>query len=125
MSQGEPSNEFTVLDWIGTLVALASVVALLGFPFIAKSFRAMFLDFGNSLDSLPLLTRLALTPWFPLVLASPACLCLWAGSRRARPLRQRRLFVVGAFVLGIAGLAVCFVGVYEPVFQVSDKIKAD
>lgn len=119
----DANGEFTTLDWIGTIVAGCAVAALAAFPYEGRSFDAMFRDFGAR-EQLPLLTRLALTPWFPELLSLPAVVALVIGLRGSAPLKRRRLAVVTAFCLGVIGLGVCLAGVYEPIFDVAGKVRS-
>lgn len=113
---------FTVLDWIGTIVALAAIAGLALFPI--SGFRSTFHDLGSSED-LPFLTRVALVPGFPLMLALPAVLSLAMGVRTRVQLRTRRTWIVAAFGLVCLGFALCAVAMYLPIFSLAGKIKAE
>jgi len=113
---------FTVLDWIGTLVTGAAIAGLMLFP--VGSYRKIFQDFGSPQD-LPLLTRIVLSPGFPLVLALPALVSIGLGFRERRRVSRRRTWVVAAFGLACLGFAVCVVAMYLPIFTLAGKIKAD
>jgi hypothetical protein len=118
-----PSTQtFTVLDWIGTLVAGATILSLMVLPL--AGFGQMFRDLGGA-ETLPLLTRLALLPGFTLVLALPAVASFVSGLRSRRGLSRRRMWIVVAFGLGCLGHGICAVAMYVPIFSLSDKIKAD
>ena len=112
---------FTALDWIGAALAGAVALALGLFPIVGRAFGGMFEDLGAR-AALPLLTRLATSGWFPPALAIPAVAAL-ALAVRPGPLGPRRGLVVGAFLLGAAGLATCLVGVYLPVFALAGAVK--
>ena len=72
-------QEFTALDWIGTLVAGATIAWLVVLPL--AGFGAIFRDLDSTSD-LPLLTRIALLPYFTLVLALPAIASFFRARRR-------------------------------------------
>jgi hypothetical protein len=115
-------QQFTVLDWIGTLVTGSTIAGLMLFP--VGSFRTVFHDLGSPQD-LPLLTRIALFPGFPLILALPALVSFALGLRPRHRLSQRRMWIVAAFSLGCLGSALCVVAMYLPIFTLAGKIKAD
>lgn len=115
---------FTVLDWLGTVVAGFSALALAMFPITGRSFAGMFNDLGSRAE-LPLLTRLATTTWFPLLLVIPVVTTLALGLRGRHALSTRRLWIVSAFLLGGVSFAVCLVGVYLPIFSIAGAIVDD
>ena len=119
-----PSQRFTTLDWIGTVVASFNAVGLLSLPVTGRSFASMFHDFGTG-DHLPALTKLAISWWFPATLGALVLGGVVMGVRQPAPIQQRRAWIVGAFVLGGIGLAVCLIGMYLPIFAVADAIKAE
>ena len=92
------SERFSTLDWIGAVFASFSAFGLLMFPLAGRTFAGMFNDLGSR-ETLPLLTKLATSMWFPVVLAVPVIAALIMGFRQNRPLTSRRAWVVGAFVL--------------------------
>lgn len=110
----------TALDWIGGTVAAATALPLLLLALrVVPTFREMFAEFGSVL---PWLTQLALMQW-PLVLwalVPPAVLGL-AASRPS--LKQRRLGIVAAFLLGAAGLAAGWWALYLPIFALAGNIE--
>lgn len=113
----------TALDWIAALVAGTNLVALLAFPVIGRSFGAIFQDLGGA--NLPLLTRLATSFWFPGAMAVPGAAALAMALRAKVPLATRRAWIIGAFATAVAGLALCGLGLYLPLFRIGDAIKAD
>ena len=119
---GTSPQKFTVLDWIGTLATGLTIAGLMAFP--AASFRTIFHDLSSP-DDLPLLTRMALYPWFSVVLAAPALVAFAFGLQPRRRLSLRRKCIAGAFLLACLGSAVCVVAMYLPVFTITGKIKAD
>ena len=122
MALDDRGQDFTTLDWIGTLIAATTALGLLVFPIAAQSFATMFREFGSR--DLPALTRLALSWWFPVVLALPVIATFGLGLRGSAPIQHRRAWVVVAFVLGCFGIGICLVGVYLPIFSLAGSIKA-
>jgi hypothetical protein len=80
---------FTVFDWLGTIVAGFTIVGLLLFPLVGRTFHGMFEHFGSQAN-LPLLPRLSTLWWFPLVFALAVAGFLALGLRSRTPLPQRR-----------------------------------
>ena len=120
-----PAREpFTVLDWVGTVAAGFSFVSLLTFPIAGRAFASMFESVGTP-ASMPLLTQLATSIWFPLLLALPVGACLGLGLRLHRPLPTRRALVVSAFVLGCLFFGLCLIGTYLPIFAIASAVKAE
>jgi hypothetical protein len=118
----EVQQRFTTLDWIGATVAGFAALGLLAFPVAGRAFTLMYRDFGSS--TVPALTRLATSWWFPVALGLLSVTGLSLGFR-ATALQRRRMWVVGAFFLAGIGLALCLVGAYLPIFSLSDKIKGE
>jgi hypothetical protein len=119
------AGSFTVLDWIGALFAGKAVIGLLAFWFVAgRSFESTFRDLGSA-EQLPMLTRIVISSWFPTTVGLIAAVGLALGIRPGAALRRRRAWIVGAFVLGGAGLGLCVVGAYLPVFELAGKIKSE
>ncbi len=119
-----PHERFTILDWLGTVAAGFSVVGLLLFPIAGWSFAGMFEDMGSR-ASLPLLTRLATSAWFPLALAVPVVVSLAFGLRASTRLSRRLAWVVGAVILVGAAFGLCLIGTYLPVFAIAGAVKAE
>lgn len=113
---------FTVLDWIGAVLSAFGVLGLLVFPIAGRTFARMYDDVSGSSD-LPIVTRLATSVWFPLLLAIPAIACLALALRRGTALRRRRALVVGAFLSSATSFGVCLVGVYLPLFTLARAIR--
>lgn len=112
----------TAGDWIGFVMAAGLVVGLLAFPLFAGPFEAMFADFGAGAH-LPVLTQLALTPWFaPLLAVLPAGALGVALMPRFSRL-GRRLAIVAAFIAGSVLLAGCVVALYLPIVALSGAIQ--
>ncbi len=116
-----PRSQLTAFDWIG--IVLVAVVASLLFTVpiaSAPTFEKMFREFSVEL---PPLTRLVLRPWFAIGggLASLATCAL--AAKRSLSIAKRRLFIVLGFVVGLAAIALCLIGLYLPVFQLAGSIQ--
>ncbi len=118
------TDRLTTLDRMGIVIASSTAIGLMLFPVAGATFSGMFTDVGASKD-LPLLTRLATSAWFPLLLVLPVVACLVMGLRRKTPLAVRRAWIVGAFALGCVSFALCLVGMYLPVFAIANAIRAE
>ena len=116
------SADFTVLDWVGLVLVLLPVSFLLTWPWLlAPAYRSMFSDFGGEL---PLLTQLVLSPWLTLAFAVVSLgLVGGAALLRGASIGNRRALAVVAFVVALVGVAMCFLGVYLPIFQLADAIE--
>lgn len=113
----------TALDWIAIVVTGLLALGLLSFPVVGAQYRAMYADFGS--QPLPLLTRLAVSLWFPPLLGALVAAAVAIAVARGVSLGTRRGLVVGAFILGAICLASCWVAVYLPIFQLAGQIRAD
>lgn len=112
-----------MLDWIGLVVVLLLNGFLVTWPaLIAPTYRAMFSEFATEL---PLFTRLALSLWLPLgfVALSVGLVTAAALLRTNLGIGNRRALAVLAFVVALAGVATCIVGVYLPIFQLAGAIE--
>ena len=114
-------SRFTVLDWIGvSLVPLGPLFCVAFAFFFAPAFRQMFRDFGGPL---PVFTELVLAPWFPCILALLPLLLLALALGADFKLASRRGLLVLAFLLGLAGPAVCLAAAYAPIFSLAGRIQ--
>ncbi len=87
---------------------------------VGPSFQKMFEDFGGEI---PALTRLALMPWFPLLLGLiPASMVALALSGKPS-LGVRRGLLVGAMVLSLSASGLCLCALYLPIFEIAGAIK--
>src|SRR5262245_55399988 len=118
-SRTEPPPTFTTLDWIGTVVAGFGALGLALFPIAGRTFGSMFRDLGSA-SQLPALTSLAISWWFPLILALVVATGLVFGVRRTSSIQRRRAWIVAAVILGAAGFALCLVGAYLPILAIAD-----
>jgi hypothetical protein len=118
-------EHLTAGDGIAMIITGMQAALLLAFPWVVGwRFEQMFLEFGAT-TGLPLLTRLALSIWFPVSLGAATALGPVLGCISAVPLRHRRAALVATFVFGWAALGVCMTGVYVPIFGLAGRIKAD
>jgi hypothetical protein len=124
MTSADPSQSFTTLDWIGTVVTGTNALGLLLFPLAGRSFALMFQEFGAE-NKLPALTHLAISWWFPMMFGVLVAAGVVLGIRRTTPIERRRAWIVGAFVLGGVGFGVCLAGVYLPIFALADAIQGE
>jgi hypothetical protein len=114
----------TVLDWIGTVIALVSTGGLFLWPFSAgPAFRQIFLEIGT--DALPTLTELAVTSWFApaLGLVSLGSTFVGALAAQALPIGTRRALIVTGFIIAVAGLALCLAGAYLPIVDLAGAVR--
>jgi hypothetical protein len=118
-------RQFTALDGIAVFLTGLLAAFLVAFAFvIAPRFQAMFSDFGAK-DALPPLTRLTLSRWFPLALGASTAAGPVLALMPSIPMVQRRWFLVAAFVFGFAAIGTCWVGMYQPIFDLAVKIEAE
>jgi hypothetical protein len=110
------------LDWIAAIAAALEAAALFVFPLVGRSFAVVFRDLGGEL---PLLTRLAISPWFPLSLAALVGAGIAVGARTKTNAPLRRGMLVGAWVTGGLALGACLVGLYWPIFAIAGAIKPE
>ncbi len=111
------------LDGIALFLTGLLTACILAFPFlVAPSFAAMFRDFGG-FNSLPALTKLVLTRWFPLTLGATAAIGPVLACVPSIPAVHRRWVLVASFVFGCAAMGVCVVGMYAPIFALAGAIK--
>jgi hypothetical protein len=115
-------EHLTSLDGIAVFLTGLLTAFLMAFPFlVAPVFAGMVRDFGAA--SLPALTTLVLSRWFPVALGALTASGPVLGCIPAIPLAHRRRVLVAAFVCGSAAVGVCLVGLYEPIFELVGKIK--
>ncbi len=118
----QPAGELTALDWIAVVLSGLLALSLVTLPLaVAPAFAAMFRDFGGPL---PAVTRLVLQPWLaPALSLAPVGLLAAALSRPHASLRERRVLIVAAFVLGLGAGAFCLCSLYAPIFALAGAIK--
>jgi hypothetical protein len=120
----EPSEErLQSLDIAGIVTSALGAIGLFLFPLASAPFAGMFKDFGNV--ELPLLTRVALTTWFPISLGCLAAACAFLGVRMRSSLPRRRALILVAVLSAAGGMIACVIGMYLPIFALAGSIKAD
>ena len=112
---------FTLLDRLATYLAAAPALVLVAFPLVSRTFADMYKDFGGPL---PWSTRVALLPWFPLLLAAVVVALLVVASR-AGTLSSRRILIAFAFVFGCTSVGLCILAMYLPLFGVAGSIQPE
>lgn len=121
MNRIEHANTFTVLDWIGIVYVVGSILGLFVFPKIALIFNKMFMDFGGVL---PTLTEVVLKPWFSIVLGL-ICLCIfsmqWLPAIKGN-INRKRAVIILSFLAISAALAICMIGLYLPIFKMAGSV---
>jgi hypothetical protein len=118
-------EELSALDGIAVATTSLQAAFLCAFPWLAgRFFQSMFADIGTA-SPLPLLTRLAVTVWFPVTLGATTASGPVLGCIPAVPLAIRRRTLIAAFVFGCAAIGACLVGLYLPIFELAGKIKAE
>jgi hypothetical protein len=122
MREEEADERPTPLDRFGFLLGGLGVVGLATFPIVGRRYAAMFSDFGGQL---PTLTLLAISWWFPVLLALVDVCLLAAFAGPWLPLRSRRASIVAALLVAGVGFALCVVGLYLPIFSLAGAIKAE
>lgn len=90
------------LDWLLVWLALTLTGSLIAMPLTVAPMFAGLVGSGDP----PLLTRLALAPWFPPLLALPPAAMLIAARRTMR----RRLVIATAAAVALAAMLVCLTG---------------
>lgn len=116
------SKAFIVFDLVGLAWGALSVLFSLAVVLrVAPHFATIFREPGNG--SLPWLTRLCLTPWFPLIVGAIPLLVMGAGMLTKVPIAARALLVgIGAF-FAVAQVVVFIVAMYLPIFSVAAGIQ--
>ena len=114
-------QQFTVLDWVGLGVGWLVVLALASVPFtLAPQWQRMFKDMGGTL---PPITTLSLSLWFPLSLAALGASLLAASLLLRGRLLHRRLAVALAVLIALSSLALLLIGLYAPIFTLAGAVK--
>lgn len=107
------------IDVIAFVLGVLLLLEALGVAIASRTFMTMFRDFGGTL---PLVTRLFLTPVVPLGAALGAMAFAVEGALRRRSESAMLLRVIVEIV--VAGLIVLgfVVGVYSPIFAISAAV---
>lgn len=121
MDDSRGTGSITVVDGIGLVFGLFgfawSVVAVL---VVAPKFAEMFADFGGEL---PAFTKLCLSPWFPFALGLMPLAVSGVGIATNAPRGSRVIFMAVAILLTLATPAVFLIGMYLPIFGISEAIR--
>jgi hypothetical protein len=122
MNNTQSPNEFTILDWIGCVLVGMAILHLFYFY---PSFTAVASDMFTALGGeLPLLTAIALKPWFgPLIGAfcTGIFALQWVGWFRKR-LSRRRMIVVASFIIAVFFDSLCVLALYLPIFRMAKVV---
>lgn len=114
-------GELTGIDWFRVVIASLGVMFCCQFALsIGPRFQKLFEDFGGEL---PVLTRLALMPWFPLLLGLIPALMVALALVGKTSLGVRRGLIVGALFLSLSASGLCLYGIYSPIFVIAEGIK--
>lgn len=117
------SQDFTVLDWVGTIMSAVGVIFLLSWPWTyGRAFSSMFADVGGPL---PAITSIAIGGWIaPLVGIVAGALIVSGCFRKAASLNRRRVSIVIGFVVAFGGVAFCLWATYLPIMDLAGAVKA-
>ena len=123
-----PTNQtdlgtLTVLDWLGGVWIGFAILGLIMFPVVASFFHSTYADFGDV--DLPVLTVFVTQLWVAPVLALVPFALLTHGLRVKVELNRRRFLLVVTGVIATVLLAVCFIGVYLPLFDLAEVVNAE
>jgi hypothetical protein len=119
----DSKEQLTALDWIAVLITGLLIIAIASAPFsVSVVFLEMFESFGGTLEELPLVTRLALSPWYGLLSPLPSLSVLVWGLFSHAPLVWRRAAIVASFCLGLMILGFYLFGAYAPIFEIADTV---
>lgn len=128
--KGGPSvneNKLTALDWIGVVAAAFYNLKVILFAFTyLVSYEQMFADF-SSLDTLPPLTALTLSPWFRVAILGLSLGLLLCGvvSWKGRPsLGMRRVFIVASFFVVFGGMELLEFSMQLPIRAMASAVSA-
>jgi len=115
------ASTFTAMDWIGVAVTgLVALGVILAPHVVAPPIVAMYEDFEATL---PTITQLVITGWFPLLLGQlPLAALVWALLRR-HSLLAARMLVLAGFLAALLGGATVWYGLYAPIFELAGAIE--
>ena len=121
MNEKISANKMTIIDRIGMVYIVSNILGLLLFPNVANTFRGMFQDFGGEL---PVITLLVLKPWFSIMFAVSGAVVFslqWHKKIKTN-IKHRRTVVIAAFIIVVTAAAVCVIGLYLPIFTMSQAL---
>ena len=116
-------KDLAILDRIGIVYFIGNMLALLIFPIIASTFNVMFIEIGGSL---PILTQIVIRPWFSILLGIIclfAFLLRWSKPVKGRLMRQRAILVLSILAVS-AAMAICVIGIFQPIFRMASLVGA-
>jgi len=108
--------------YLGLVVIIA--IGLFVAPFvITPTYQNLYKDFANP-DKIPWITNLVTQAWLPMALALLTLGLAAAGLFMNASPDKRRLFVMTSVVAAMASAGVYLYGLYAPIFQLADAVKA-
>jgi hypothetical protein len=111
----------TGFDYTGSLFSMLGSAFLVYFGLVlGPRFKEMLADLGSHTGTM---TKLALTPWFPLVLAlvGPSLIAVAFGAGLEPPLR--RLVISAALFLSLGAMLLCVMSAYLPMFDLTGALE--
>ena len=114
-----------MLDWVLLALAACAVGALVALRLlVVGSFVQMYRDFGSP-ESLPVVTRVVVTPWATIVatLVVAVLSLVGVGVRAATGARIGTAMSIVAVVVGVASIAAVVWGLYAPIFELAGRIR--
>lgn len=88
--------------------------------FIGPRFQKPLEDFGGEI---PALTRLALMPWFPLLLGLIPSFMVVLALAWKTSLGVRRALIAGALFLSLSASGLCLYALFSPLFAIAEALK--
>ncbi|MBW2276224.1 MAG: metallophosphoesterase [Deltaproteobacteria bacterium] len=114
------ASKFSAMDWIGVVVTgLAAFSVMLVPRIVAPPIVSMYEDFDATL---PTITLLVISGWFPLLLGQLPLASLLLALLRRHSMSAARMLVVIGFVLALVFGAVCWYGLYAPIFELAGAV---
>ena len=114
-------EELNLLDSLGAAIAsLGTMFCGLFALFIGPRFQKILADFSSDL---PALTRLALMPWFPLLLGLIPAFMVALALVVKTSLGVRRGLIVAASFLSLSASGLCVYALYLPTFGLNELLK--
>lgn len=115
------AHALTVFDIVGLAFAAFDLVWAVGTVMaVQPKLGKLLADFGGEL---PPFTRLCLQPWFPVVLAAIPVALVGVGILRCATRKTRAALMGATIFLALALPAGFLIGVYLPIFAISDAIR--
>lgn len=119
-----PDRTLTAVDGLLAAIALASTAVCAGAALYAGShFTAMFHDFSSA-AILPALTRIVLSPFYAIAIATLSVGACAAGVfLRHRGRQGGRALLAIATLVPVVALGLFFVGAYLPIFELAENVR--